>query len=243
MDVPDGARGGLIPAGRRVLIITGHYGSGKTEFAVSLALHLASGRRAYPRLALVDLDIANPYFRSRERRALLENAGVEVYGSAYRGEITAELPALGADVRAPLQDAGCLTIIDAGGNDSGALVINQFSSYIQPGAATVAAVVNASRPETSTLEGAAGHIAAIEAATGMEVTHIVNNCHLLRETTVDVVRRGHDFCTRVCEEYGKKLLCDCYPAPVVPPEDAARIRGTPFPLGLHMRESWHDAPV
>lgn len=88
---------------KHIHLIAGHYGSGKTELAVSLAL-FAAKLRAYPRIALIDLDIANPYFRSRERRDLLEQAGVGVFGSAYREEITAELPALGASARGPLED-------------------------------------------------------------------------------------------------------------------------------------------
>ncbi|MDR2357125.1 MAG: hypothetical protein LBD92_03430 [Oscillospiraceae bacterium] len=227
-----------LPPGRRVVIITGHYGSGKTEFAVSLALALAAVEREFPRLALIDLDIANPYFRSRERRALLEGAGVSVYGSLYRDEITAELPALGAAARAPLQDAGCLTLVDAGGNDSGALVLNQFRKDFPPGATAVLAVVNASRPETASAEGAVRHIRAIESVTGLNVEYIVNNCHLLRETTVGTIRRGHELCERVCEATGKLLLCDCYPAPVVRAGDVSGIGERVFPLGLYMRETW-----
>jgi energy-coupling factor transporter ATP-binding protein EcfA2 len=93
------------PFNKRILLVTGHYGSGKTEFAVSLALLTArQDGRPYPKTALVDLDIANPYFRSRERRDLLEASGIGVYGSLYKTEITAELPALAANVRAPLED-------------------------------------------------------------------------------------------------------------------------------------------
>ena len=121
------------PLDKRILIITGHYGSGKTEFAVSYALLTArSGARAYPKTALIDLDIANPYFRSRERRDMLEAAGIGVYGSLYKTEITAELPALSATVRTPLEDEDCFVIVDAGGNDSGALVLNQFKKYFTP---------------------------------------------------------------------------------------------------------------
>ena len=93
----------------RMIVIAGHYGSGKTELAVSLAMELAKAQsRAYPRLALVDLDVANPYFRSRERMELLEAHGVRVYGDAFHSTgSTAELPALTAALRAPLEDGQC----------------------------------------------------------------------------------------------------------------------------------------
>jgi len=222
----------------RKIIITGHYGSGKTELAVSLAMLLAA--RGKCKLALVDLDIVNPYFRSRERREMLEGAGVPVYGSVFETEVTAELPALGANLRAPLEDPSCRVIVDAGGNDSGALVLNQFRKYFAGDDTTVLAVVNANRPETRDLDGALAHIAAIEAATGLTVSAIVNNCHLLRETTADTVIKGHELCRKVCEATGKRILCDCYPAGIVAPEDLSGLSGNLMPLGLYMRPTWLD---
>ena len=224
-------------AGRKI-VVTGHYGSGKTEFAVSLAMLFAAGNAG--KTALIDLDIINPYFRSRERRDMLEKAGIPVYGSVYKTEITAEFPALGADVRAPLEDAGCRAIIDAGGNDSGAIALIQFKKYLLDNETTVLAVINANRPETSGIAGAIGHLAAIEEATGLEVAGIVNNCHLLRETTADTVFKGHDFCTRVCEATGKTLWCDCYPVGIVAPEELSGLSGNLMPMGLYMRQTWMD---
>jgi len=222
----------------RIIIVTGHYGSGKTEFAVSLAmLFTASGAG---KLAIIDLDIVNPYFRSRERRELLNEAGVPVYGSAFDTDVTAELPALGANLRAPLEDAGCRVIIDAGGNDSGALALNQFSKYFTDDITTVLAVVNANRPETRDLDGAVEHITAIETATGLKVSGIVNNCHLLRETTADTIIKGHALCKEVCEATGKELWCDCYPEGIVAPEDLSGLSGNLMPLGLYMRPTWLD---
>jgi len=222
----------------RILIITGHYGSGKTEFAVSLALLLAASTPDKP--AVIDLDIVNPYFRSREQRGLLEKAGVRVFGSVFDGEVTVETPALGASVRAPLEDKSCRVIIDAGGNDSGALVLNQFSKYFNTAETTMLAVVNANRPETSSIAGALEHISAIESITGIPASGIVNNCHLLRETTADTVIKGHAFCVELCEESGKLLWCDCYPAGIVDPGDLKGLSGNLMPIGLYMRPTWLD---
>ena len=249
----------------RIMIITGHYGSGKTEFAVSLAMLLSSGvsgdtpgarnrvpfiqeesgidgnaRSRKPRIAIIDLDIVNPYFRSRERREMLEAAGIPVYGSIYDHEVTAELPALGASLRAPLEDAACRVIIDAGGNDSGALVLNQFGKYFTGGDTDVLAVVNANRPDTRELAGALGHIAAIAAATGLTVTGIFNNCHLPRETSADTVIKGRGLCDEISEANGKPVWCDCYPEGIVNPEDLAELSENLMPLGLYMRPTWLD---
>ena len=224
-------------AGRKI-VITGHYGSGKTEFAVSLAMRFAV--ETTEKLAIVDLDIVNPYFRSRERRDLLKSAGVSVYGSAFDKEVTAELPALGADVRAQFEDISCRVIVDAGGNDSGALVLNQYNKYLTGDDTTVLAVINANRPETRELSGALAHISAIEDATGLTVTGIVNNCHLLRETTADTVKKGHKLCERICDEAGKQLWCDCYPSGIVAPEDLSGLSENLMPLGMYMRPTWLD---
>ena len=115
---------------RRVIVIAGHYGSGKTELAVSLAMQLAKQKgKAYAKLALVDLDVANPYFRSREKRELLEENGIEVHADTFGGMQAAELPALTASLRGPLENPDCQTIIDLGGNDAGARVLRQFAKY------------------------------------------------------------------------------------------------------------------
>ena len=227
----------FIKCGRKT-VVTGHYGSGKTEFAVSLAM-LLSKETEY-KLAVVDLDIVNPYFRSRERRDVLAQAGINVYGSMYTREVTAEIPALGADVKAPLEDKSCRVIIDAGGNDSGALVLNQFAKYFSDDETMVLAVVNANRPETRDPDSAIAHIAAIESATGLTVTGIVNNCHLVRETTADTIKKGHILCKQICSATSKQLLCDCYPAGIVQPEDLYSFSDNLMPLGLYMRPTWLD---
>ena len=223
----------------RKTIITGHYGSGKTEFAVSLAMRIKEDTPK-ARCALIDLDIVNPYFRSRERRDVLEESGISVYGSVFDNEVTAELPALGASIRTPLEDKTCHVIVDAGGNDTGALILNQFTKYFKDDETTVLTVVNANRPDTCDLNGALEHINAIETITGLTVSAIVNNCHLLRETTADIVRKGHDLCRKICDETGKLLLCDCYPEGLIDPLELAGLSGNLLPLGLYMRPSWLD---
>jgi hypothetical protein len=228
------------PDFKRILIVTGHYGSGKTEFSVSLAMKLARQKdRPYPRLALVDLDIVNPYFRSRERMQQLEEAGVKVYGGIYKTEITAELPELAADIRAPLEDKGCRVIMDVGGNEAGAKVLNQFKKYYTPEETDVVAVLNFCRFETRDAESAIAQVRAIEAACGLTVAGVINNTHLLRETTAETIRRGHRLCQEFCEKTGKMIWCDCYPEALV---SASELEDLPnlMPLGLYMRPTWLD---
>ena len=226
---------------KRITVVTGHYGSGKTEFSVSLAMLLAKeGFGPYKRLAIIDLDIANPYFRSRERRNTLERAGINVYGSHYDHEITAELPALGANIRTPLEDRECRVIVDVGGNDAGAIVLNQFTRYFTDDEAMRLIVVNANRPETRDIDGVMEHLNAIEIKTGLHIDAVVNNCHLLRETDAACISKGHRLCQEVCERTGRFIWCDCYPEGIVPKEELAGKYDHLMPLGLYMRPSWLD---
>lgn len=232
---------GLRAPDRRIMVVTGHYGSGKTEFSVSLALRLAEkGFGPYGRLALCDLDIINPYFRSRERRGLLEAAGVPVYGSAYGHEVTAEIPELAANIRAPLEDRDCRVIVDLGGNDSGAMVLNQFGKYFTPENALFLAVINANRPETRDYDGALAHLRAIEQITGHRVEGLINNTHLLRETDAACVEKGHRLCERLCDATGAFIWCDCYPAGIVEEAALPEYYEHLMPLGLYMRPGWLD---
>lgn len=226
---------------RRMIVIAGHYGSGKTELAVSLAMELAQAeQRDYPRLAIVDLDVANPYFRSRERMDVLEAHGVSVYGDSFHSTgATAELPALTAALRAPLEDEGCQTIVDLGGNDAGARVLRQFGKYFEGDDHELWTVVNYRRYETLTVETAREHVEAIQNELRIPVTGLVNNTHLLRETDADIIREGYEKAKALSEEMNIPLLFTCYPAGIVEPEEIKGI--APLrPLGLYMRPAYLD---
>ena len=105
-----------IRTGPRKIAVTGHFGCGKTELAVSLAMALAAQPAPGERLALCDLDIENPYFRSRERQELLEGAGVRVYSDPFEGRNGSELQLITAAIRAPLEDGHCRVLCDCGGD-------------------------------------------------------------------------------------------------------------------------------
>lgn len=226
---------------KRIIVIAGHYGSGKTELAVSLAMELSSRReKEYPRLAVVDLDVANPYFRSRERMQLLREHRVSLYADAFNSTgATAELPALTAALRAPLEDEGCQTIVDLGGNDAGARVLKQFSKYFEGSDHELWAVVNFRRYETLTVENAREHVNAIRQELDMPVTGLVNNTHLLRETTAEIIREGYEKAAALSAETAIPLLFTCYPAGVISPSALAGISPL-MPLGLYMRPAYLD---
>ena len=100
---------------KRITAIAGHYGSGKTEFSVNLALDL---KKEKDKVAILDMDIANPYFRSRERQKMMEAEGINVIFNTYGFDITEDLPAITAALRGPLENEEFTAVVDVGGNDS-----------------------------------------------------------------------------------------------------------------------------
>lgn len=229
-----------IRTGPRKIAVTGHFGCGKTELAVSLALALAEAGEGEERLALCDLDIENPYFRSRERQELLESRGVRVYSDPFNGRNGSELQVITAAIRAPLEDENCRVLLDCGGDHSGALVLNQFRKYFNDDFRLLC-VVNCNRPGTDTVEKALGHIRGIEAATGLTVTGLVSNAHLIRYTTLETVTEGWAFTKRVEAAAGVPALCACCAGELTP---AAESAGIPvFPIGMYMRDSYLDKQV
>ena len=229
-----------ILTGPRKIAITGHFGCGKTELAVSLAMALSAEERGNERLALCDLDIENPYFRSRERQALLESKGVRVYSDPFEGRNGSELQLISAAIRAPLEDSDCRVLCDCGGDKAGAMILNQFKKYFQDDFRLLC-VVNCNRPGTDTVEKAVEHLRAIEGTTGLRVTGLVSNAHLIRCTTAETVAEGWDFTKTVERETGVPALCACCMEPLVP---EAEKHGVPvFPIGMYMRDSYLDKQV
>jgi hypothetical protein len=221
-------------------VVVGHYGSGKTEFSVNYALKLAAQGK---KTAIADLDIANPYFRSRERQRLMEEKGIRVYSNTFGYDITADLPAITAAIRAPLEDPDCQTVVDAGGDDLGARILIQFEKYFTGEACDFFCVVNVNRPETSTVNGALDHIARIEKETSRKITGLVNNTHLLAETTAEDIIKGYLLCKELSSRLDIPLRYNCCAEEMLDElkSKAKEYRDFPiFPIRLYMRESWLD---
>ena len=219
---------------KRITVIVGHYGSGKTEFAINYALHLV---RQGLKTALVDLDIANPYFRSRERQELLEQEGIALYSNVFGRDITSDLPALDPGIRTPLEDKDCHVVLDAGGDDSGARILIQYRKYLtDPEETEILFVLNGNRPETDTAEKNIHYLKTIEAEIGLPVTGLVNNTHMLRETTRDDLDRGMELAREVSGIAGIPIKFHSIVKELMP----AACQEDVFPLTLFMRPEWLD---
>ena len=216
----------------RVSIITGHYGTGKTEFAVNLALAMAGEGTS---VILADLDIVNPYFRSRERRSLLEEAGVRLISSSQACS-DADVPALPAELLTILEDRSLRGVLDIGGDPVGARVLARFQPKIVQEDYQLIYVLNANRPEVRDREKAISYLRGIEATTGLTCTGIVNNTHLCGETTEDEIRKGAALAAEVSKETGIPVLCHVAEEKFV--SALSDLPETVFPITIKMKKPW-----
>ena len=187
---------------KRIVLLSGHYGSGKTNIAVNLALRL---RERYPRVAIADVDVVNPYFRARDSQGELEDAGVRVICSAYAGS-NVDLPALPQDMYAITDDRSLSAVIDVGGDDRGALALGRWrSAILAEDNYEMLLVVNRFRPLTRDAESTVEVMREIEAAARMRFTAVVNNSNLGDETTPEHVLGSADYIRSVCAQTGLPL--------------------------------------
>ncbi len=170
---------------KRVTLFAGHYGSGKTNIAVNYALHLAGN--GYP-VTIADLDIVNPYFRTKDSAADLEKAGIRLISSAYANS-NVDVPALPAELYALTNDRSRYAILDVGGDDRGALALGRYApAILEEGDYEMIFVANFYRPLTTTAAEALTVMREIETAGGIPFTAIVHNSNLGRETTAADVK-------------------------------------------------------
>jgi hypothetical protein len=184
----------MILSDKRVLIISGHYGCGKTNLAVNLALLLAKNG---DRVRLVDLDIVNPYFRSSDSRALLNDAGVEVIAPQYAGT-NLDIPALPPQNYAAFEDKSSRVVVDVGGDDAGAAALGRYAQLIKSeDNFEQYYVLNARRVLTQKPEEALAILREIETAGHLPITALINNTNLAGETDAEIVRKSADFANAV----------------------------------------------
>ena len=215
----------------RVSILTGHYGTGKTEVSVNLALALAAEGE---QVMLADLDIVNPYFRSRERRAPLEKAGVRVVSSPACSD--ADVPALPAELLAILENREIRGILDIGGDPVGARVLARFQPKIVQEDYQLIFVLNANRPEVREAESAVAYLRSIEAVTGLTCSGLVNNTHLCGETTPAEIRKGAALAEEVSRQTGIPVLCHTAEQRFL--ESLSDLREPVFPIAINMKKPW-----
>lgn len=183
---------------KRLTIYTGNLGSGKTEVAVNTALSLMRlGKRA----VLVDLDIINPYFRTRMVRGQLEEMGLEVVSPQGRFS-NADLPNVSPAVKGVFLNREITGVFDVGGDDVGAVALGQYREMLDGQDYQMLFVINTCRPFTRTPEGIIKYIRSIQDACGIMVSGLVNNANLGSETGLDTVLDGLSMVSGVAKTLG-----------------------------------------
>lgn len=187
----------------RIVLLAGHYGSGKTNVAVNMAL---DWRRRHERVAVADLDIVNPYFRSKDSAAELAENGIRLICSAY-ANTNVDIPALPPDLYAIVDDRELYTVIDVGGDDRGALALGRLAPALrQENDYAMLMVINAYRPLTRTPEEVLEVMREIEQAAGLPFTGLINNSNLGAATTPEDVLATQAFAGQVSVMSGLPLV-------------------------------------
>ena len=184
---------------KRVTLFAGHYGSGKTNVAVNFALML---KKKGLDVAIADLDIVNPYFRTKDSQKELEENGIKLISSEYAGS-NVDLPALPAEIYSLVDIHNRYAIFDIGGDDRGATALGRYADAIKAeNNYELLLGINRYRPLTETPELAIEVMHEIETTANMKFTGIVNDSNLGVETTAEDVLNSVDFAKRVSELSG-----------------------------------------
>ena len=191
---------------QKFTIITGHYGCGKSNFAVNMAIESAkSGQK----VTLFDMDLVNPYFRSSDYGDLLKEYDIEVIAPVYAGT-NVDLPSLPPEIYSIFLKEGHI-IIDVGGDDVGATVMGRFYERFAEVSYDMIYLINRYRSLTTTPEEACEILKEIEQVSRLKATHIVNNSHLKNLTTVEDIENSLEFANKTAELLQLPLLYTTVP--------------------------------
>ena len=215
---------------KRITLLCGHYGSGKTNIAVNMAFDL---RRQYDQVAIADLDIVNPYYRSKDSSRELEAAGIRLIASGY-ANTNLDMPALPQEMYAIIDNRELMSIVDVGGDDRGAYALGRLSPSIrEENNYDMFLVINRFRPLTPDAESTVEVLHEIEAAASLKFTGIINNSNLGAETEPEDVLSSLAYAREVSELSSLPLVLTSAEESV-----AAKLQGSIqdlFPMRLQKR--------
>lgn len=215
---------------KRITVVLGHYGSGKTQIAVNLALELASQQKE---VILADLDIVNPYFRTSDSEEALKSHGVRLIASQYAGS-NADLPSMPPAAQAVFDNPNVYSVLDVGGDDRGALALGRYAGKLN--GAAIWLVINRFRPQTAAIGGTLEIMREIETAAHIKVNGLINNSNLGSETTARDVISSADYAEAVAEACGIPIVmttvCDrLY-------DEVSNSVKSPFKLEIFTKKAW-----
>jgi len=220
-----------------LVVIVGNYGSGKTEVAINLAVNR---KRAGLDVGIADLDLVNPYFRTREARIVLTELGIKVILPPEQ-YLQADLPVLSPAIAGMIRDCGDFLILDVGGDDAGAMVLSALADAFSGKRVQMLQVVNPLRPQTSTVSGCITMRNEIEKAAQMTITGLIGNANLIDETSAEDIYSGYEFVQRVSQESGLPLEFITVSQELLPKIDMKRFSCAVLPIARQLVPPWLKA--
>lgn len=220
-----------------LVVIVGNYGSGKTEVSINLA---ANRKRAGLNVAIADLDLVNPYFRTREARITLTDLGIKVILPPEQ-YLQADLPVLSPVIAGMIRDSGDLMILDVGGDDVGATVLSSLADAFSGKRVHMLQVINPMRPQTSTIEGCLTMCREIEKAAQMSITGLIGNANLIDETSAEDIHSGYEFARAVSGKSGLPLEFITASQELLPKIDMKRFDCAVLPIARQLVPPWLKA--
>ncbi len=222
---------------KNFILVCGHYGCGKTNFAMNLALDF---KNTGEEVTLVDMDLVNPYFRCSDYRDFLDESGIELIAPTYGGT-NLDLPSLPANVNAMFLKKGRV-IVDVGGDDVGATVLGRFRDRLSEIDYDCLYLVNMYRNLTQTPEDALQVLHEIENVSTVRATHVVNNSHLKNETTVDRILASADFAKETAKMAGVDVAATTVPKELLEKQknlaEFTKKSGELYPVSILVKTNW-----
>ena len=213
---------------KRITILCGHYGSGKTNVAINIAEDI---KKTHDNVLIADMDIVNPYFRTKDSEEELAECGIKLISSPYAGS-NVDLPSLPQEIYATTDDKTAMAVLDVGGDERGALALGRLAPEIrEENNYDMYMVINCYRPLTPDAESTLEVMHEIEDACGLKFTGIINNSNLAEMTTPETVRDSYEYAAAFAKLSGLKIA-----AVTVDEKVFDNLKDDPLVMKLHLQK-------